>query len=170
MPTMRMPLQTEMRTMRDWENRKLPSGFRVPRIAVPVFELGAVLSPAYGAGNQVLIVQHTVPANYEAVFCGIVLGYAGFPAANPTDILFSVDVDRPLGFTSMVGYDEKDYGSIPIQLGTFAPGIPWPVEFRHVSSEVIRIKGQTVANVGVGAPNYLLAALLGFEWPATKEQ
>lgn len=165
MGAMILPLDQQMKTMRDWGKRRLPSGFEIPRIAVPVLGVGAVVSPAYGAGNQVQLVEHTVPANYEALFTGIVLGYAGAPAALPGDILYTVDIDRPLGVTA-TGYNEKDFELIALELGSFVTGFLWPVEFRHTSGEQIRIKGQTVANVGVGGGNFLTAALVGFEWPA----
>lgn len=159
-----LPLSDQMKNMRDWSRRRLPSGVEIPRIAVPVFELGNQVVPAYGAANQIVLITHTVPANYEALFTGIILGYSGAPPATPGDIVYSVDVDRPLGLLS-AGYDEKDFGAIPIQMGSFTEFL-WPVEFRHQSSEVIRVKAYSVANVGVGAPNTLLAALVGFKWPA----
>lgn len=168
MASLRMSLTDQMQDFRDWgaRRRRLPSGLEIPAVAVPVFALGAVIVPAYG--TQVVLVQHQVPANYRAVFCGIVLGYAGAPAPTPGDIIYSVDIDRPLGYTSMFGYDEKDFGSIPIQLGSLQ-FTPWPIEFKHSSSETIRIKGTPIANVGTGNPNNLLAALIGFEWPAERE-
>jgi hypothetical protein len=172
MPKM-MTLQSQMSNMRDWASRTLPSGFEIPRIAEPVFEIGFALVPDYGAANQTLLATHRVPANYECLICGIVLGYqGGAPIPLPGDIIYTVDVDRPLipgtGSLLTAGYDVKDYGNIPIQVGAFNYQ-PWPVEFRHLSGEIIRVKGQSVANVGVGAPNYLLAALVGFEWPSREE-
>ena len=158
-------MQDRMSNIRDWGKRKLPSGFEIPRIAEPVFEIGAQLVPPYGLGNQVVLCTHTVPTNYVCLICGLVLGYqGGAPIPLPGDILYTVDVDRPLGLPT-AGYDEKDFGNVPIQVGSFTVR-PWDVEFRHQSGEVIRVKGTSIANVGVGAPNYLLAALVGFEWPA----
>jgi len=166
-------LQSEMQNMRDWGTRRLDSGLEIPKIAEPVFEIGAQLVPPYGSANQIVLATHRVPANYECLITGIVLGYqGGAPIPLPGDILYTVDIDRPLivgvGSLLTAGYDEKDYGNIPIQVGSFLYGKPWPVEFRHSSGEVIRVKGLSVANVGVGAPNYLLAALFGFEWPTRK--
>ena len=158
-------LQDQMSTMRDWGTRKLPSGFEIPRIAEPVFEIGAQLVPAYGLANQIVLCTHTVPTNYDCLITGIVLGYqGGAPVPLPGDILYTVDVDRPLGLLT-AGYDVKDYGNVPIQVGSLLFQ-PWPVEFRHASGEILRVKGTSIANVGVGAPNFLLAALVGFEWPA----
>jgi hypothetical protein len=173
---MTLNLNERMQTMRDWgtRTRTLPSGFKIPDIAEPVFEIGAELVPAYGAANQVVLCTHKVPANYNALITGIVLGYqGGAPIPLPADILYTVDIDRPLiagvGSLLTAGYDEKDFGNVPIQVGSFLYGNPWPVEFRHTSGEIIRVKGSSVANVGVGAPNYLLAALVGFEWPTSRE-
>ena len=171
MATFPSSLLSEMQNMRDW--RRLPSGIEVPSIAVPVFEMGAVLVPPYGATNQVIITTHRVPANYLCLITGLLLNYqGGVPAPLPGDVIYTVDVDRPLaaggGSLLTAGYDEKDFGNVPIQLGNFAFS-PWPVEFLHQSGEVIRVKGYSVANVGIGAPNYLLGALVGFEWPVDRD-
>jgi len=160
-----------MGRLRDWgaKRRRLPSGFEVPWIAEPVFEIGAQPVPAYGAGNQIVLCTHRIPTNYKALICGIVLGYqGGAPIPLPGDVIYTVDVDRPLGLNT-AGYPVKDYGNIPIQVGSFVQ-MPWPVEFLQSSDEVIRVKGYSVANVGVGLPNFLTAALVGFEWPAREGQ
>jgi hypothetical protein len=166
-----LSLQDAARDARDWgaTRRRLISGFEVPWIAEPFFEIGAQPVPAYippgGAGAQIVLCTHRVPTNYKALVCGIVLGYqGGTPIPLPGDVVYTIDVNRQLGLLTS-GYPVKDFGNIPIQVGAFNFA-PWPVEFLHSSDEIIRVKAYSVQNVGVGLPNYLTAALIGFEWPA----
>lgn len=144
-------------------------GTPVPWIAEPVFAQGFVVAPAYGAGNQVILATYTVPRGYSALICGLVLGYNGGAVPQPGQILYSVDVNNsnaaavspmPAG-----AYVEKDYASVPYQLGTFVGGPVWPVEFKHDQNEIVRIKGQTVSTVPTGVGNFLFGALIGFQWP-----
>lgn len=146
------------------EGRQLPFGVKVPKFAVPVTTIGYAVPAAYG--TQVLLATYQVKAGWYAVITGVVLQFSGTgPSPNPGDVSFTVDIDRPLGDLT-AGYSEKDYGSVPILLGAFTQGWIWPVEWRHSDGETIRIKATPVANMGLGAGNFLLACLLGFEWPA----
>jgi hypothetical protein len=144
------------------ESRQTPFGVKVPKWAVPFNILGFGTPADYNV--QVQLVQYQAKANWYAVVCGIVLQFQGTgPAPNPGDVQFTVDIDRPLG--SIAGYAEKDYGAVPIVLGSFTQSCPWPVEFRHSDGEIIRVKGTAIQNMGTGAGNSLLACLVGFEWP-----
>jgi hypothetical protein len=113
-----------------------------------------------------LLAQYQVKTNWFALFHAIVLGFAsnGGPVPLPGDVIYTVDIDRPLGAAG-VGYTEKDFGSVMQGLGSLNPGDPWPVHFLHTSGEVLSIKGQTVANVPTGAGAFLVCALLGYTWP-----
>lgn len=144
--------------------RMLPSGLVIPKGAVPVTKLGFAVVPA-AYGTPALLTAYQVKANWYAVICGLVLQFQGTgPAPGLGDVSYTVDIDRPLNdFTA--GYTEKDYGSVQFALGTFVGGPPWPVEFRHSNGETIRVKGTPVANMGLGAGNFLIGCLLGFEWP-----
>jgi len=138
--------------------------YDVPDSALPVATIGSVQAPNYGAANQVQIITYTVRANWACLIRGIVLGWKGSGTAPlPGDVIFSIDIDRPVG--SLAGYPEKDYGLLSLTLGSFDFGITWPVQFRHRDGEQIRVKAYTVANMGVGPGNFLTAALLGWEWP-----
>lgn len=146
------------------ESRQTPFGVRVPKFSVPINALGYAEAPAYGIANQVQLASYQAKSNWYAVIVGVVLQFQGTgPAPNPGDVLFQIDIDRPVGAIS--GYVEKDYGAVPVLLGSFTSGWVWPVEFRHSDGELIRIKASTVANVGTGAGNFLVGCLLGFEWP-----
>jgi hypothetical protein len=143
------------------ESRRTPFGTVVPKAAVPVFAQGMVQVPAYG--TQALIVTYTTRSNWVSLMDGIILQYTGVgPAPNPTDVTWSVDIDRPLG--TQEGYAEKDFGAYPWVLGSFTQFV-CPVEFRHTNGEVIRIKATANANMGFGVGSYFVAALFGFEWP-----
>jgi hypothetical protein len=145
--------------------RRTPYGTPIPWSAEPVTKFGSLVAPAFGSANQGIILTYTTPQNFYSLICGIVLGWAGpGPLPLPGDLIFTVDIDVPLGIVG-VGYPEKDYGSIQFPLGSFVPGQPWPVEFRHKNGEVLRIKGQTVVNVTTGPGDFMTAGLFGWQWP-----
>lgn len=149
------------------QGRRTPSGTVVPSSARPVTLFGQVQAPAYGAANQIVLLDYTVPVNWNALLYGVVLQFtsgAG-PSPLPGDLNFSIDVDRPLGVT-IRGYTEKNYGSVPFPLGSLTNGPYWPIEWIHTTSERIRIKGYTVANVSTGVGSFFTTALLGWEWSA----
>lgn len=144
--------------------RHTPTGQRIPNNARPVTQFGFIEAPDYGVDNEVELLEYTVPTNWLAEFYGVVFGFiGGAPVPLPGDLSFSVDIDRPVG--SQLGYTEKDYGNIMLPLGALQNGPYWPIRWPHVSDETIRIKGFTVQNVPTGAGNFLVAALLGYEWP-----
>jgi hypothetical protein len=156
-------LTSIQRMTRDFaESRRTPFGTVIPKIAVPVFAHGLVQVPPFG--TQALLATYIVRPNWVCVICGVVLQFAGNgPAPNPGDVAFVVDVDNPLG--AGTGYTEKDYGNVPFVLGSFTDPPAWPCEFRHNNGESIRIKATAIANMGTGAGNFFLGALVGYEWP-----
>jgi hypothetical protein len=147
--------------------RRSPWGTPIPRSARPVFASGFAVAPDVGPTNQVIVMNYQVPRSQSVLICGLVLGYSGGAgAALPGQVLYTVDVDNPFSVpTPGVGFDEKDYNLVPFQLGTFVPGDPWPVEFKHTQNQIIRIKAQTVAGVATGAGNFVYGALIGFQAP-----
>ncbi len=159
-------LEERQKLMRDFTNaRRTPMGTPIPWQAEPVTRIGSLVAPAFGPLNQGVILTYTTPQNFFSLIHGIVLGFSGPGSAPlPGDLIFTVDIDRPLGVT-ISGYPEKDYGSVQRPLGNFTQGWIWPVEWRHRNGETLRIKGQTVANVTVGPGNFLEAAILGWQWP-----
>ena|ERR1700722_3784850 len=157
-------LQAQRMMVAFGDNRRTPSGIIIPKTALPVFSYGFAQVPAYG--TQIQLVQYQTKANWYSLICGIVLQFQGTgPAPNVGDVSFVVDVDVPLG---KFGETEKDYNGVPFLLGTFAPGEPWPCEFRHKDGEILRIKATPVANMGTGPGNNLIGAFLGWEWPAER--
>lgn len=152
--------------MRDWARaRHTPFGIPIPRFAVPVTRMGFVQVPA-AYGTQVLVVSYQARPNWFSILSGLVAGFSGSGTAPfPGDVSFTVDVDRPLGDT-VDGYIEKDYDSVPFPVGNFTIGPLWPVEFRHENGETVRLKATPVANMTLGAGNFFVGALVGFEWPS----
>lgn len=143
--------------------RRSPFGLPISRVALPVTLFGFAALPG-GYGTQVLLIEFKVKANWFFLATGIVLGFQGNGnAPGPGDALYTVDIDRPLGTSE--GYVEKNYAAVPFQIGSFDVGPEWNVEFRHRNTEVVRVKGTPVANMGVGDSNFLTAALTGWEWP-----
>lgn len=145
--------------------RRSPYGTPIPWSAEPVTKFGSLVAPAFGSGNQAVILSYRTPQNFFSLICGIVLGYAGgLPAPLPGDIVYSVFIDGVIGVAG-VGHPEKDYGAIQFPIGSFSPGPPWPVEFRHGNGEVLDIRGYTVQNVQTGPGNFLTAGIFGWQWP-----
>ena len=158
-------LQEVQQQVRDWgATRRSPYGLPIPRVAVPVTKFGSATGLVYG--TQALLLTYQVRANWFFLACGVVLNFAGGGNAPlPGDVNYTIDIDVALGSASGAGYVEKDYGSVPFPLGNTSFGLVWPVEFKHRNGETIRIKGTPIANMGVGAGNFLTAVLLGWEWP-----
>jgi len=148
----------------DWAtSRRSPFGLPIPRVALPVTVFGSAALTA-GYNTQVLLLTFQAKANWFFLATGIVLGFAGAGNAPlPGDVRYIIDVDRPLGETT--GYVEKNYNNVPFPLGALQIGPQWPVEFRHRNLETVRIKGTPLTNMGIGAANFLTAALVGWEWP-----
>ncbi len=145
-------------------SRRSPFGLPLPRVALPVNKFGfAALTAGYGV--EVLLLQFPIKANWFFLATELVLGFTGTGnAPNAGDVSYTVDIDIPLGGAQGKGYYEKDFQAVPFPLGSTLQG-PWKVEFRHRNRETIRIKGTPVANMGVGASNFLVATLSGWEWP-----
>jgi len=150
--------------------RKTAWGRPVPDTATPVFVYGYQVAPAYGSANQEILCSYVIPRGFVSLISGLVLGYTGGGgSALPGQVLYTVDVNNPntLAVANQLGYTEKDFGSVGLQLGELVGGAVWPVEFSHSQNETLRVKAQTVSGVPVGAGNFVFAALVGFQWPAT---
>jgi hypothetical protein len=142
---------------------------KIPADAVPVLAIGAQPSPAYGAGSQVTLCQYTVQPQWIVWIFGVLFHFdgSGFVPGSG-DIVWSIDINRPAGAPVSIGYTEKNFGAIKWPLGSYEQ--PWPVRLRHRESETLRVKAYTVANVGIGAPNYITGALHGYTWPAKETE
>jgi len=146
--------------------RQTAVGTPIPKNAVPVSVFGYVVVPAYGAVNQVVICEFTVKANNYLVLDGVAFQFTGSgQAPGPGDLLWTVDVDRPL--LALTGFPERDFGAVPFEVGSIVGGPLYPVDWRHFNEQTVRVKITSVANVGTGPGNFVKAVLHGWTWPAS---
>ncbi len=139
-----------------WENA--PPGSK------HIFAFGAVETPAQAAAVEVLAYQ--IPNNKRGVFRWLLVEYTG-GSYNPGDFTWSMTVNLPVGSTIGEGVTVKDYVNVPFNMGSRAGG-PWPMNSGELSvfesRDIIRIQATNV-QLGVGTPNFFVAALIGYEWP-----
>jgi hypothetical protein len=144
----------------------------MPPGGISFFAKGSLPAPAYGTANQIELCSYEVQDNWEGVLLDVMNLYtdnAGTFVQGSGDIVWSIDIDRPLGSPLQTGRWLPDYFQIITQLGDLSE--PWPVRggWRMKQGETYRYKVYTVANVGVGAPNFVHAALLGWTWPMARQ-
>lgn len=151
--------------------------------AKPVFQSAVIAAPA--VNTQALVLEYTVPAGEQFALCGLVQLYSGAGyVPGDGDILWSVDVDSPLGVLSFQGFPLPGLGLIQIPLGGFvgtagAGGVATPWEFRKPwilkQNAVLRSKVYlpdpnpvTGVNnaISAGSPNFLISVFSGFTWPS----
>ena len=135
-----------------------------PPSETPVSARETIAAPAYGV--QALITSCQVPQAMEAVITHILCKFdgSGFVQGSGA-VTWTIDINRPLG-AAQQGYNPPFFGSIITQLGDFLT-FPFPVPggIRLSERDTIRFKVTTAAPVGIGAPNYITAMLLGWYYP-----
>jgi hypothetical protein len=128
----------------------------------------AIPSPNYGAGNQVVLASYQCPSNFVAVIKGVLTTFEGsgfIPGSG--NIIWTLDVDTPApALVGAVGYAFDGYGKLLTPMGSYANGL-WKIYpgLRFTDGEIVRLKVQTVAVVGQGAPNYMNGMLGGWIVP-----
>ncbi len=117
------------------------------------------------------VVSLTVPAGFVFILRAIrqtfqtgIDGAAVFVDGSG-DILWTVDVDRPIGTTGFSGYALPDMFEMAEQRGSQEN--PWPIEGYTVFDEyqTIRYKVETtnaIAQGGAGSPNFITCGLFGW--------
>lgn len=141
----------------------------MPQDGRPYSRRGSVAAPAFTIANQVTIAEMEIPNGYMGVLTWIYAFYAGSGFVNGSgDVVFTVDVNTPLGTSPFQGYGLPDYSAFTMALGS--ANNPWPLPGGWVLNEgdVVRVKAYTVGTVGTGAPNYVHGGLLGWTWPSQK--
>ena len=146
-----------------------------PQSAEPVFRVGSVAVPAYGAEIEVL--RYDVPAGLQFAFCGIIQLFsgAGFNIGS-SDIVWTVDTDSPIGVPAIMANPLPGLDQISLPLGGFmglsgslggaTAFLRFEKPFILKPETVLRSKATPVANVSVGVPNYFISVFTGFTWPA----
>lgn len=125
-------------------------------------------SPAFGAANQIVVATYQCPLNFVAVLRGILATFEGsgfVPGSG--NIIWTLDVDVPLpSVTASAGYAFDGYANMITPKGSYANGL-WKLYpgLRFADGETIRLKVQTVAVVGTGAPNFMNGELAGYIVP-----
>lgn len=130
-----------------------------------VFVRGFLPMPAVGVDTQVLL--YKVPDSVQFVLSGIVFEAGPVTAVSPGDVLFTLDVDQPVGAVSAQGVGFTGYSAVPFNLGTRQ--IPWPIA--PGENDVLRSNNQvrvkvTNVNAAAGSPQYVLAILRGYTMKA----
>ena len=145
----------------------------LPPGGISFFAMGSVPAPAFGQANQVTLATYTVQDGWEGTLQDVLVIYDDQGAATfvqgSGDIVWTIDIDNPLGSPLATSRFLPNYAQILTQLGSLENG-PWPVRggWRMKQGEVYRVKAYTVANVATGAPNFVHGALLGWVWPMAK--
>lgn len=125
-------------------------------------------SPAYGVANQTVLASYQCPSNFVAVLKGILATFEGSSfVPGSGNIIWTVDVDVPVpAVAGTAGYAFDGYGKLLTPMGSYANGL-WKIYpgLRFADLEVVRLKVQTVAVVGQGAPNFMNGMLAGWIVP-----
>ena len=118
--------------------------------------------------NQVLVLELDVPQGFVFVLRAILQTYqtnTGSVFTNGSgDILWTVDVNIPVGVPTLGGYGLPDMTNMAEQRGSFING-PWQVEGHTIfqPNDQIRYKVSTnTANIAPGAPNFISCGFFGW--------
>lgn len=139
-----------------------------PPEAILINRRNTIPSPAYGV--QTLVASFEVPQAMEAVINAILCKFDGDGFVQGSGaITWSIDINRPLGAGgAQLGYSPPDFSIITTQLGDNIQSGPWPIPggIRLTERDFIRFKVTTGNPVGIGAPNLITCAFLGWYWPS----
>lgn len=110
-----------------------------------------------------------VPPGFCFVLRGILQVFSTGTAGAPVfvdgsgDILWSVDVDNPIGSVALSGYGLPDLTAMKEHRGSLDDG-PWELEGYTVFDQyqVLRYKVVTSVNIAPGAPNYIGCGFFGW--------
>lgn len=146
----------------------------MPPGGISFFAIGSVPAPAWGSANQVELCSYTVQDGWEGTLMDVLVEYldggANSFVQGSGDIIWTIDIDTPLGAPLATSRFLPNYAFLKTQLGSFENG-PWPIRggWRMKQGETYRVKGYTVANVNTGAPAFLHGGLLGWVWPMARQ-
>lgn len=127
--------------------------------------VGSIAAPNPGVLTEVCEV--VVPSGFVFVLRAIRQNFA--TAANPSpfvdgsgDILFTVDVDVPIGAIALSGYPLPDLSGMADERGSKLA--PWPLEGYTVFTpyQVVRYKVITTNVIPVGSPHFITCGLFGW--------
>lgn len=124
--------------------------------------------PTPAAATLTEVLTFTVPAGFRFIFRGMRqefnTGTGGGPIWVPGsgDILWTIDVNSPIGAPALSGFALPDLANMAEARGSQLG--PWPVEGYNVFDEymTLRYKVLTTANIPAGAPNFITCGLFGW--------
>ena len=144
----------------------------LPPGGISFFAHNSIPAPDYGLANQLEICSYIVPDGWEGVLLDVMntsTDNAGTFVEGSGDIIWTIDIDWPVGNPLGTSRYLPDYANIKTSLGDLV--FPWPVRggWRMKQGEVYRYKVRTVQNVNQGEPHFLHGSLLGWVWPMARQ-
>lgn len=139
-----------------------------PQDEVPFNPTGSVAAPAFG--SQVVVAAYQIPQGYEGALWQLFAVYQGSGYVTGSgDILWTVDINAPLGVSALTAYTLPDLANVVLPLGT--PQLPFKFAAPYLLHEgdTVRLKATSVQNIGTGAPNYMQGYLGGWTWPVDSQ-
>ncbi len=127
--------------------------------------VNSIPTPAPGVITEVLALQ--VPSGFRFIWNGMRQNY--FTSVSPSpfvegsgDILWTVDVDNPVGSTALSAFSLAYLSNMADERGSKLG--PWPVVGFNVFAayQTLRYKVVTTASIPVGAPNFITCGLFGW--------
>jgi hypothetical protein len=129
-------------------------------------EQGSIEAPALGVQGTIL--EYEIPDGFSAAIHSIMRAYIGSGFIEGSgSILWDLDVDRELGALPIIGYTVPSYAFNKFSLGNPIQGpwkLPGPI---IIDSGIIRLKATSISDISVGAPNYMVGAILGWIYPSS---
>lgn len=157
-----------LQAQRDDESTSWPYFWIQPRaLTQSVPRIASIPTPTQGV--QTLITSVQVPAGFNFILAGILHGFNTPAGSGVTwtpgsgSILWTVDVDVPIGATAVSGYGLPDLTNMAEQRGSLELG-PFPLQGYNVFGpyQVIRYKVTTDVTIPVAGGNFIFAGLIGW--------
>ena len=141
-----------------------------PPDSIPVHQIGSVAVPTAVSmgGSAAVVLAYTVPSGYKFILHAILQAW-GPGVFNPGDLVWTVDVNTPLGIPNVQATYVQGLAFIPIPLGSWQYGTLWPLvrPYEFDALDLIQSKVTNI-NLSAGPPNcvsgffgYLLPVLGG---------
>lgn len=123
--------------------------------------------PTPAAATQTEVLTLLVPAGFKFILNAIRQNFYTSNAPSPFvegsgDILWTIDVDNPIGSTAISSFGLPDFTNMADERGSKLG--PWPIDGYTVFDEyqTLRCKVTTTAAIPVGAPNFIVCGLFGW--------
>lgn len=136
-----------------------------PRNSTIVYQPNSIVAPA--AATQTQILQYQVPSGHYFALKARMNAFDGQSWVRGSgDIIWTTDVDTPIGITSPQGEPIQGLQAEAFNVGSFDHGpVPWWGRKVFTPLEIIRVKVLTTNAINPGAPNYFTSILIGWIWP-----